>query len=264
MKILISTDIEGVAGCSTRADARRQHRIRTRPRLMTAEANAAIRGAFDGGATERAGQRFARRLSQPAARRTRPAPAPCWASRGAGHDGGLEDEEGGPCHGVFMVGYHARRKAAVSWPTPSTALPSRASGSTEVRSARPGIYGSLAAEYGVPVLLASGDDVFTFVQTKKRDRVQQRRVSLSPEQSREAIRAGVAEALAARGNASPLIFKGPLVVTLRTQSPMMADLFCQWPAFERVDGVTLRFTAGTVEAAVRMLNCCSAMSSMLR
>jgi D-amino peptidase len=53
-------------------------------------------------------------------------------------------------------------------------------------------------------------------------------------------------------------------VTLRAQSPALADLFCQWPAFERVDGVTLRFTAATVEAAVRMLNCCSAMSSMLR
>jgi D-amino peptidase len=74
----------------------------------------------------------------------------------------------------------------------------------------------------------------------------------------------VAEALAGRANASPLVFKGPQVVTLRTQSPAMADLFCQWPAFERIDGVTLRFTAETVEAAVRMLNCCSAMSSMLR
>ena len=89
-------------------------------------------------------------------------------------------------------------------------------------------------------------------------------VSLSPEQSRRAIRAGVEEALAARANAKPLVFEGPQTVTLRAQTSALADLFCQWPSFERVDGVTLRFTAPTVEAAVRMLNCCSAMSSMLR
>ncbi len=64
--------------------------------------------------------------------------------------------------------------------------------------------------------------------------------------------------------ARPLVLGGPQRVTLRTQSPAMADLFCQWPSFERVDGVTLRFSAETVESAVRMLNCCSAMSAMLR
>ena len=122
--------------------------------------------------------------------------------------------------------------------------------------------------------MASGDDVFiaenrplfphaTFVETKKATGCTSG-VSLSPEQSRRAIRAGVEEALAARAKAKPLVFEGPQSVTLRAQTSALADLFCQWPSFERVDGVTLRFTAPTVEAAVRMLNCCSAMSSMLR
>jgi D-amino peptidase len=103
-----------------------------------------------------------------------------------------------------------------------------------------------------------------FVQTK-RATGQNSGVSLSPEQSRRAIRAGVEEALAARAQSqSRFVLAGPQTVTLRAQSPSLADLFCQWPSFERVDGVTLRFTAETVEAAVRMLNCCSAMSSMLR
>jgi D-amino peptidase len=53
-------------------------------------------------------------------------------------------------------------------------------------------------------------------------------------------------------------------VTLRTQTPALADLFCQWPTFERLAPVELRFAAPSVEAAVRMLNCCSAMSAMLR
>ncbi len=53
MKILISTDIEGVAGVyhaeQTRAGNGEYERAR---RLMTEEANAAIAGAFEGGASE--------------------------------------------------------------------------------------------------------------------------------------------------------------------------------------------------------------------
>ena len=53
MKVLISTDIEGVAGVvspqQTRAGNPEYERARL---LMTHEANAAIAGAFDGGATE--------------------------------------------------------------------------------------------------------------------------------------------------------------------------------------------------------------------
>ena len=76
MKILISTDIEGVAGVfhpqQTRAGNPEYERARL---LMTHEANAAIAGAFDGGRHRGAGQRLARRLPQHAAgpaRRARP------------------------------------------------------------------------------------------------------------------------------------------------------------------------------------------------
>jgi D-amino peptidase len=175
---------------------------------------------------------------------------------------------------VCMVGYHSRAqgRGILAHTINSFAFASISLGEQELGEA--GLYGALAGEYGVPVVMGSGDDVFiaetralfphaTFVQTKKATGFNSG-VSLSPEQSREAIRAGVIEALAARAHARPLVFKGPQVVTLRTQSPMMADLFCQWPSFERVDGVTLRFSADTVESAVRMLNCCSAMSAMLR
>jgi len=41
-------------------------------------------------------------------------------------------------------------------------------------------------------------------------------------------------------------------------------LFCQLPIVERVDAVTLKFDAPTVEFAVRVLNSLSAMSFMLR
>ena len=53
MKVLISTDIEGVAGVFHHEQVRAGNPEYERARLlMTHEANAAIAGAFDGGATE--------------------------------------------------------------------------------------------------------------------------------------------------------------------------------------------------------------------
>ena len=37
-----------------------------------------------------------------------------------------------------------------------------------------------------------------------------------------------------------------------------------WPTLERVDGVTLRFTTDSMQAAIRTLNSLAAMSFMLR
>ncbi|MGV4709233.1 M55 family metallopeptidase, partial [Burkholderia pseudomallei] len=51
---------------------------------------------------------------------------------------------------------------------------------------------------------------------------------------------------------------------LQAQSVAAADLFCQWPSLERVDALTLRFFAPSIEHVVRTLNCLSAMSFMLR
>ena len=135
------------------------------------------------------------------------------------------------------------------------------------------MYGALAGEYGVPVAMASGDDVFiaehqplfpgaVFVQTK-RATGQTSGISLSPQAAREAIRAGVAAALR-RDRPKPCVMKVPATVRIRTQTTALADLFCQWPTLERIAADEIGFDAPTVEAAVRIVNCLSAMSSMLR
>ena len=272
MKILISVDIEGVAGVyhsqQVRAGNPEYERAR---RLMTEEANAAIAGAFEAGATEvlvnDSHGDFRNLLPDVLDARAQVVQGkPRYLSMSAGVELGVS--------GMCMVGYHSRAggRGILAHTINSFAFAGIWLGDQELGEA--GLYGALAGEYGAPVVMASGDDVFiaenrplfphaVFVETKRATGFNSG-VSLSPKQSREAIRAGVAEALAGRPNASPLVFKGPQVVTLRTQSPAMADLFCQWPSFERVDGVSLRFTADSVEAAVRMLNCCSAMSAMLR
>jgi D-amino peptidase len=272
MKVLISTDIEGVAGVfhpeQTRAGNPEYERARL---LMAQEANAAVAGAFDAGAAEvlvndsHGGFRnMPPDVLDPRARVVQGKPR--YLSMMAGVEYGMD--------AVCMVGYHsrARGRGILAHTINSFAFAGVWLGEQELGEA--GLYGALAGEYGVPVVMGSGDDVFVaenrplfpharFVETKRATGCNSG-LSLSPESSRAAIRAGVAEGLAARADARPLVHAGPLTITLRTQSPAMADLFCQWPTFERVDGVTLHFTAPNVEAAVRMLNCCSAMSSMLR
>jgi D-amino peptidase len=122
--------------------------------------------------------------------------------------------------------------------------------------------------------MASGDDVFieeqrtllpqtVFVQTK-RAYGQHSGTSMSPAQACQAIRSGVASALGQQASLQPLVLNGTISVQIQTTTPAMADLFCQWPSLQRLDGDEIAFEAPSVEAAVRMINSLSAMSTMLR
>ena len=272
MRILISVDIEGVAGVfhaeQTRAGNTEYERAR---RLMTAEANAAIRGAFDGGAT-----RVLVNDSHGGFRNLLPdlldprAEAVLGKPRVLGMLGGLEQG----CDGVFMVGYHARSQSrgVLAHTINSFAFARVWLNDQELGEA--GLYGALAAELGVPVLLASGDDVFQaetaplfpqarFVVTKTAQG-HASGVSLSPSAACAAIEAAAREVLAVPS--LPVVHPAllPAHCRLQTQGPGLADLFAILPGVARLDGVTLGFTGQTVQDVVRTLNSLSAMSAMLR
>jgi len=272
MKILISTDIEGVAGVYHSEQTRPGNPEYERARmLMTHEANAAIAGAFDGGATEvLVNDSHGGFRNMPPdlldARAQAVQGKPRYLGMMAGVDHGVD--------AVCMIGYHSRAqgRGILAHTINSFAFRRIRFNGQELGEA--GIYGALAGEYGVPVAMCSGDDAFieeqrplfpdaTFVQTK-RATGQTSGISLSPTQACAAIRAGVAAALAQRGKARPFVLPGPVAVRIQTQTPALADLFCQWPTLQRLDGGEVGFDAPTVETAVRMINCLSAMSTMLR
>lgn len=272
MKVLISTDIEGVAGVFHHEQVRAGNPEYERARLlMTHEANAAIAGAFEAGATEvLVNDSHGGFRNMPPdlldARAQAVMGKPRYLSMMAGVDDGV--------NAVCMIGYHSRAqgRGILAHTINSFAFTRVYFNERELGEA--GIYGALAGEYGVPVVMASGDDVFieehrplfphtTFVQTK-RATGQTSGISLSPAQACSAIRMGVAAALAQHDSARPFVLPGPIRVRLQTQTPALADLFCQWPTLQRLDGDEVGFEAPTVEAAVRMLNCLSAMSTLLR
>ena len=278
MKVLISADIEGIAGVfhpeQTRAGNGEYEAAR---RWMTLEANAAIEGAFAGGATQvwvnDSHGGFRNLLPDLLDAR---AQVVLGKPRTLGMMAGLE-------YGaslVFMIGYHAmsQTRGILAHTINSFAFARVSLNGVEVGES--GLYGALAEEYGAQVALLSGDDVFAeetaprfpgarFVVTKSATG-HASGVTQSPANARAAIESAAREVVQqhlAEGRAPQATRAAaakPVECELRVQTSALADLFCQWPTITRVDAVTLRFSAASAEHVVRMLNCLSAMSFMLR
>lgn len=272
MKILISVDIEGIAGVfhpeQTRAGNTEYENAR---RLMTAEANAVIEGALAGGATEisvndsHGGFRnLLPDALHPAARAILGKPRKHGMMSGI--DTGID--------AVFLVGYHARSQSRGILAHTINSFAFARVWLNEVELGEAGIYGALAGEFGVPVAFASGDDVFA-AETQaffpdaifpivKTAHGNTSGASLSPQQARALLSDSARQAMGKIASLTPFTLKPPLACRLQTQSPALADLFCQLPIVERIDGVNLGFTAPSVAYAVQVLNSLSAMSFMLR
>ena len=274
MNVLISVDIEGIAGVfhpeQTRPGNGEYERAR---RQMTEEANAVIRGALAGGAQEivvndshGSFRNLLPDLLHPAARMVLGKP------RVLGMMGGVADN----IDAVMMVGYHSRSqtRGILAHTINSFAFSRVWFNGVELGEA--GIYGALAGEHGVPVIFGSGDDVFVaetlplfphahFAEIKKAHGANSGD-SLSPQQACALLEKTAQEAVqAARSKQMPKYrIEVPVTCRLQVQTPALTDLFCQLPIVERVDAVTLKFDAPTVEFAVRVLNSLSAMSFMLR
>ena len=273
MRVLVSVDIEGVAGVThaeqTRSGNGEYERAR---RWMTGEANAAIRGAFDGGATQvmvndSHGSFRNLLLDELDERAEMVTGKPRYMGMMAGVEHG--------CDAVFMVGYHARaqERGILAHTINSFAFRRVVVNGAELGEA--GLYGALAGEHGVPVALLTGDDVFLAetedmfpgVMTVQTKRAQGNAtcVSLSPASACALIQQASAAAIGKVSSLKPLLLDGPVFeCELTTQTPGQADLFGQLPAVSRIDGNTLKFKTESVYDVVRTLNCFSAMSFMLR
>ncbi|SAK74875.1 M55 family metallopeptidase [Caballeronia ptereochthonis] len=275
MKVLISVDIEGIAGVfhpeQTRAGNGEYEQAR---RWMTREANAAALGAFEGGASQvwindsHGGFRnLVPDLLDARARLVLGKP------RTLGMMAGLE----GAPELVFMIGYHARAQSRgiLAHTINSTAFARVTLDGEEAGEAA--LYGRLAEERGARVALLTGDDVFgaetlpafpgaRFLCVKTAHGYSSG-VTETPAAACDAIQLAARETVEAAS--STVRHAQRVSVTdhrceLRVQTTAFADLFCQWPTLERVDAVTLAFDAPSVEHVVRTLNCLSAMSFMLR
>ncbi len=262
MKIYISTDIEGI-GCIVRGEqsspgGREYDWAR---KMMTAEVNAAIRGAFDGGASEvvvsdshnvglnlipeELDERVALIMGSP-----RP------LSMMDGIDKGIDL--------VFLVGYHSMSG------TPDSNLVHIFTGRVAELKVNGkaigevGISSGLAGYYGVPVGLVTGDDKAArearrLLGTVETVEVKQgigmyAGICLPPARSRELIYQGARKAMSRIKTFKPLRIKPPAVLQIRFTTASSVDRALRMPGIERLDNLTVRFKGKDFLEAFKAFN----------
>jgi D-amino peptidase len=247
MRIYIHTDMEGLAGVDTieilqRNDPRR----READEALMADLNAAVAGAFEGGATHvtvldshGGGGNFILELLDRRAENDPKTNRKWWGKLDAGFDG------------TFFIGAHAmagtqngfldHTQSSMSWYN------------YKVNGRRMGElaqWAMVAGHFGVPMLMVSGDEAacvearqfFAPLETATVKRgVGRNRAELVPvKEARERIRAAARQAMALAGKAKPFRPAMPAEVILELYRSDFADDVAGRPGVERLDARSVR------------------------
>ena len=261
--VLISVDMEGVAGIATRQQtipAGRDYPIARA--LMTAEANAAVAGAFDGGATSAVVNDSHGPMDNLLGEQLDPR-----ADFVIGDPKPLDMvQEVTPQTGVvLLVGYHAGAADPVgvlahtySGVFADVRLNGRSISEAELNAL-------MAADAGVPVGLVTGDDVICAVAEKAFPGVVTVPVKTSlgrtaarskhPVAARQAIAAGAerAVAAAASGAIQPVPVPSELAIEVELRLNGAAELAAKVPGTERTGTSSVRYQVGSPRAAMDVL-----------
>jgi D-amino peptidase len=262
MRVLISIDMEGAAGVVDPEDVSPGHGEYDRNRkLLTAEANAAIRGVYayqadaDVLVTEAHGG-FRNLLPEQLDRRAellRGKPKP---------DGMLAGLAYGADAAAF-IGYHGKAS------TPQSVLAHTIRGAViaDVRCdgrslGELGLNTALAAHRGTIPVLVSGDDSVAAEAAEvapgmhtvvvKRALGARAAALLHPDEAFERIEREMPKALANRGEVRPLRFDGAVALEVEVLTPPMTERALLIPGVERTDGRTLRYPAPDFETAYQV------------
>lgn len=245
MKILIATDMEGITGVVNWDQVTPGHYEYPRFRkLMTLDVNAAIKGAFEGGATEVIvadghwnGTNILIEELDARARLNSSTSAPHSMMQGI-------DET---VNGVIYVGYHARQGSPLAvcdhtWSSKCVAN----LWLNEVLVGEFGLNGALAGYFGVPVIMVSGDqtacaqtvELLGEVETAvvKRATGRYSAECLTPEVAQKMISEAARRAVTnlKRGHApDPFVVDTPVLVTVDLMTSDMADRALRMPGAQR-------------------------------
>jgi len=243
MKVFISVDLEGISGVVHDEHTMRSGREHDRARkLMTGEANAAISGAFEAGASE-----VVVNDSHGTMRNLIPEELHEDAKLITGSTKPLSMMQGieRGFDAAFFVGYHARRG------TLHGILDHTYSGAT-VSSfmingqefGETGMNALIAGCFDVPVVLVTGDSAVTSEAKNLLGNVETVTVKeavsrwsarcLHPNKAREAIRQGTISALKRRSEISPFKLKPPYEMRMELMNAGMADIAELIPEAKRV------------------------------
>jgi D-amino peptidase len=260
MQVLVSVDIEGVAGVvdSDETQPGRPEYEWAR-RLMAAEANAAVGGVLsarpdalvtvaDGHGTYR---NLLPELIDRRARLVRGKPRPLAMMEGV--DEGVD--------AALFIGYHGRAGSA-----PSVLAHTFGDGIADVRLngvsvGEIGLNAVLAGHFGVPVLLVTGDESVrsevaellpgTAAVVVKRPIGFASADSLSPEEARRLIAEAAAEAVARSDAVAPFVVEAPVEVEIDLASPATLDRVATVPGLTLEQRQTCAYRADDALDAFR-------------
>jgi D-amino peptidase len=262
MRVLVSVDMEGIAGVVDAEDVSPGHGEYERNRkLLTGETNAAVRGvcAYQAGAevlVTEAHAGFRNLLPELLDRhaellRGKPKPDGMMAGLADGIDA------------VLFIGYHGKAG------TPRSVLPHTINSRViaDVRFdgqslGELGLNAALAAHSNVPAVLVSGDDSVAAEAAEvvpgmhtvvvKRALGARAAASLHPDEAQERIERAVPAALVDRDAIRPPRFAGPVLLEVDVLVPRMTERALLIPGMERKDACTLRYAADDFPAAYRV------------
>lgn len=249
MRVYISADIEGI-GCIVRQE---QSSVGGREyvwarKMMTEEVNAAIRGAFDGGAVEvvvsdshNVGLNLIPQDLDERISIVMGSPRPLCMMEGV--DMGFD--------AVFLVGYHGMSGTANSnlvhiftGRIAEVRVNGRAIGEI-------GISAALAGYHGVPVALVTGDDQAAMEAINLLEGIETVEVKRGigtyaalchpPQKCRKLIYEGAKKALSRKDEWRTFNVPDPVELNVRFTTASGADRTLRIPGVERVDNLTVRF-----------------------
>jgi len=257
MKVFIAIDLEGVAGY-VKWDGADRERER---RFITAEANAAIAGAFEGGATEvlitEAHANMRNIIPEQIDERAvflsgQPKPL----NHVAGIDASFD--------AAMFVGYHAKAGAlnAIMCHTYSLNIFSLKLNGIEVGEL--GADAAVAGHFGVPTVMAAGDRALCDEASSligdletvcvKEGIGRHAAECIQPEKAYGMIRSGARSAVERRDSIEPFVIQPPIKVEVMFTAPDAADAVAFMPPVERIDGRTITFDAPNMEHAYRLFD----------
>ena len=264
-RLYVSVDMEGLAGVahanqvSFGPGVDRTDYDRARG-LMAGETNAAVAAALEAGADEVVVNDSHWQMRNLRAEDLDPRARLVIGDKPFSMTQGIDD---GTFDGALFIGYHA----GANHPTgviahtysSATVLEARVNGTPHNEAALNAIR---LGHHGVPVILVAGDDALAAEVAELlpwAERVVVKRAlgysaadSLSPASAQDAIREGMARALARLGEMQPYRPEGPLRGEIDFRLPVMADYATVVPGVERLGPRTVGFGADDGDAFYRL------------
>ncbi|WP_257148394.1 M55 family metallopeptidase [Bacillus sp. AFS073361] len=260
MKIFISADMEGISGVATNQQLKTNSEYQRFRKLMTADVNAAIEGAFNGGATEvvvaDGHGNMSNILIEELDSRARLVSG---NNRVMCQLEGLDDT----FDGIMFVGHHGREGGSdVTLISHTLAgicvnemkINGKVVGETEMNSL-------VAGAFGVPALFISGDDAYVNEVKETLPEVEgavvKRAVDrfaaelIHPELARAEIREKAEAAVKKAKSIKPFVFEGPITFDLQFKGSQQAKMTTTLPTVELTGPKSIRFTCEDMVTAYK-------------